>query len=62
MTATAASGHITGSVSHVLKQMKRYFFTKSQSDARYYNVGERLVRVNEAKATWQHRAGYGWSG
>jgi hypothetical protein len=56
MTATAASGHI------VLKQMKRYFFTKSQSDARYYNVGERVVRVNEAKATWQHRAGYGWSG
>jgi hypothetical protein len=35
MMATPASGHITGSVTHVVKHMKQYFFTKATSDARY---------------------------
>jgi hypothetical protein len=35
ITATPASGHITGSVTHVAKHMKNYFYTKSQSNARF---------------------------
>jgi hypothetical protein len=30
-----AGAHITSSVSHVVKHMQKFFFTKSQSDARY---------------------------
>jgi hypothetical protein len=46
ITATPASGHITSSVSHVADHMKNYFYTKSQSNARYINVGE--IRVDGA--------------
>lgn len=40
LAASPASGHITGSVSHVAKHMKNFFYTKSQSEKRYVNVGE----------------------
>lgn len=35
MVSTPASGHITSSVSHVAGHMKNFFYTKTQSNARF---------------------------
>jgi hypothetical protein len=44
MMATPAGAHVyaggTTALNHLVGHMKKYFFTKSQSDARYVNVGE----------------------
>jgi hypothetical protein len=38
MTATPASGHVTGSVAHLIKHMKKVFYTKTQSNNRFVNA------------------------
>jgi hypothetical protein len=38
MTAAPASGHVTGSVAHLVQHMKNVFYTKTQSDQRFANA------------------------
>lgn len=45
----AGSGHITGSVTHVAKHMKQYFYTKAQSEARYANAVAGTDKANDAE-------------
>jgi hypothetical protein len=57
LTATPASGHVKGSVAHLVGHMKTAFFTKAESDARYVNVGEKAASAAQAdRATSAARA------
>ena len=72
IAAAPASGHITSSVSHVADHMKNYFYTKSQSEARYLNVSaagnlERLKSGQSQSGAFSAAAGNstgsgGWLG
>jgi hypothetical protein len=45
--ATPAQAHFTASISHIIDHAKKVFYTKSQSDSRYVNVGEKAANADK---------------
>jgi hypothetical protein len=45
MMVTPASAHVGGTVAHLVGHLKAYFYTKSQSNARFVNVTEKAARA-----------------
>ncbi len=43
-----ASAHVTGSTKHIAKHMKKFFYTKKQSNKRFINVGETATAATNA--------------
>jgi hypothetical protein len=52
--ALPANAHVGGTVAHLVGHLKTFFYTKSQSNDRFVNIGEGVARATRISASDNH--------